>query len=72
MLIERFNSEDYVPFELTDYIDNPIVLSRINAGITQEELAKRMKVTQDYIIKIETQSKVTDKILKKVKSAIEK
>jgi DNA-binding XRE family transcriptional regulator len=70
-LKKKYSSKDYVPFELTDYIDNPVALARINAGITQETLAKRMNVTQAYISKLETQSKVTAKVLKKVKAAIE-
>lgn len=70
-LKKKYSSEDYVPFELTDYVDNPVALARINAGITQEELAKRMDVTQAYISKLEAQSKVTAKVLKKVKAAIE-
>jgi ribosome-binding protein aMBF1 (putative translation factor) len=65
------SQEDYVPFKLTDYVDNPVALARINAGITQETLAKRMNVTQAYISKLEAQSKVTAKLLKKVKEAIE-
>lgn len=63
---------DYVAFDPADYVDNPIALARIKAGITQEELAKRMKVTQAYISKIEAQDKVTSKMLHKVKSALEK
>ena len=70
-LKKKYSSEDYVLFELTDYVDNPVVLARINAGITQEELAKRMDVTQAYISKLEAQGKITAKILKKVKAAIE-
>jgi hypothetical protein len=34
-------SNDYISFELTNYIDNPVALARINAEMTQEELAKR-------------------------------
>lgn len=63
---------DYVAFDPADYIDNPIALARIKAGLTQEELAERMKVTQAYISKIETQNKITAKMLQKVKAAIEK
>jgi len=70
-LKKKYSGEDYVPFELTDYVDNPAALARINAGITQEELAKRMDVTQAYISKLEAQSKVTAKVLKKIKAAIE-
>lgn len=69
-LKKKYSSEEYVPFELTDYVDNPIALARINAEMTQEELAKRMKVTQAYISKLEAQSNVTAKVLKKVKAAI--
>lgn len=63
---------DYVTFDLADYVDNPIALARIKAGITQEELANRMDVTQAYISKIETQDKITAKMLQKVKVALEK
>lgn len=66
------NKNDYVAFDPADYVDNPIALTRIKAGITQEELAKRMKVTQAYISKIETQDKVTAKMLQKVKAALVK
>lgn len=47
------SKSDYVTFDLADYADNPIALARIKADITQEGLAKRMKVTQAYISKIE-------------------
>lgn len=70
-LKKKYSSKDYAPFELTDYVDNPVALARINAGITQETLAKHMKVTQAYISKLEAQNKVTPKVLKKVKAAIE-
>lgn len=66
------NKDNYVTFDPADYVDNPIALVRIKAGITQEELAERMKVTQAYISKIEAQDKVTAKILQKVKTAFEK
>lgn len=66
------NKSDYVTFDPADYVDNPIALARIKAGITQEELAKRMKVTQAYISKIEAQDKVTAKMLQKVKIALQK
>ncbi len=69
-LKKKYNN-DYVPFNLGDYVDNPIAFARIDAGITQEELAKRMKVTQAYISKLENQGKVSAKVLKKVKIALE-
>jgi DNA-binding XRE family transcriptional regulator len=69
---EKLGKNDYVAFDPADYVDNPIALARIRSGITQEELAKRMKVTQAYISKIEFQDKVTPKLLHKVKTALEK
>ena len=69
--LEKY-SDDYEPFDPADYVDNPIALARIKAGITQTELAKRMKVTQAYVSKIETQDTVTAKLLQKVKTALQK
>ena len=63
-------SKDYVPFVVEDYVDNPIALARIKAHMTQEDLARRMKVSQAYISKIERQSKVTPKLLMRVKSVL--
>ena len=63
---------DYVPFAVEDYVSNPIVLARIQANATQEELARRMGVTQAYISKIEHQAHVTPKVLAKIKAALPK
>ena len=63
-------STDYVPFALEDYVDSPIALARIKANVTQKELAKRMGVTQAYISKVEHQTKVTPKLLVKVKASL--
>ncbi len=63
-------NEDYEVFASADYIDNPVALARIKAGITQEELAKLMDVTQAYVSKIENQKKVTAKMMQKVTKAI--
>lgn len=71
-LSKIITKNDYVPFDPQDYLDNPIALARINAGMTQKDLADIMKVSQAYISKIETQDKVTAKLLTKVKNAIEK
>ena len=62
--------DDYEVFDPADYIDNPVALARINAEITQDELAKLMNVSQAYISKVERQDKVTPKMLKKVKAAL--
>ncbi len=61
---------DYVHFELEDYVDNPVALTRIKANMTQEELAQRMNVSQAYISKVERQDKVTAKLLDRVKKAL--
>lgn len=66
------NKAEYVSFEPADYVDNPIALARIKAGMTQAELANKMKVTQAYISKIEAQDKVSAKLLYKVKTALKK
>lgn len=61
---------DYVPFELADYVDNPIALARIKANMTQKELARRLGATQAYVSKVERQTKATPKLLAKVKAAL--
>ena len=65
-------SGNYVPFALDDYVGNPIALARIKANVTRRVLAKRLGVTQAYISKVEHQSKVTPKLLAKVKAALRK
>ena len=62
--------DDYVPFVLGDYVDNPVALARIKAKITQAELARRMDVSQAYISKIESQARVGSKVLAKVDAAL--
>lgn len=72
-ITEQLHAEEdqnYELFDPTDYIDNPVALARIQAGITQEDLAKRMSVTQAYISKIEHQDKVSIKLLTKVREAL--
>lgn len=63
--------EDYAPFVLEDYVNNPAALARMKAHITQKELAQRLGVTQAYISKIERQEKVTPKLLARIKAAID-
>jgi DNA-binding XRE family transcriptional regulator len=66
----KHTQDDYEIFNPADYVDNPVALARIKAGLTQEELATLMGVTQAYISKIENQEKVTTKMLTKVKQAL--
>src|SRR5262245_27234856 len=58
--------EDYEVFDPADYVGNPVALARIQAGITQEELANLMDVSQAYISKIENQNQLSLKVLNKV------
>jgi hypothetical protein len=63
--LESFQDhEDYELFNPADYVDNPVALARIEAGITQKELA--------YVSKIEAQSKPSLKTIKKIELAIGK
>lgn len=43
------NEDELVPFVVAEYIKNPIRAARIEAGVTQSELAQRINVTQEYI-----------------------
>lgn len=61
---------DYAPFALEDYVDSPVALARMRANLTQEQLAKRMGVTQAYVSKIEHQEKVTPKLIAKVMAVL--
>lgn len=68
--IDRVIKDEYVPFELEDYVSSPIALARIHANLTQEQLAALMKVTQAYISKIEAKGTASPKTLEKVYQAI--
>ena len=66
------DGDGYIPFDVANYVDNPIALARINARLTQEELARRLNVSQAYVSKIESQDRVSPKTLTKVKDALAK
>lgn len=63
--------EDYVDFELADYVENPVALARLKAQVKQVELARQMEVTQSYISKLEHADEVSDEALQKVKAALQ-
>ena len=63
---------DYVPFNPADYVDNPVALAHIKSGLTQEELAKELKVSQAYVSKLENQDEISVKVLQKVASVLAK
>ena len=63
--------ENYVDFEPSNFIKNPIALKRMKAKITQAELAARLGVSQAYISKIEQDDyELTQVTLKKAYKAI--
>lgn len=69
----KANQDDeqaYKPFVLEDYVDNPVALARIKAGITQEQLAQRLGVSQAYVSQIERRNNITSKMLERVRAAI--
>lgn len=61
---------EFIPFVLDDYVDNPVALARMKADLTQQQLADRLGVTQAYISKVERQDAVTVKLLARVKAAL--
>ena len=68
--IDKAIADEYVPFDLEDYVTSPVALARIRANLTQEQLAEKMQVSQAYISKLETKSTISAKTLEKIKKAI--
>ena len=64
--------EQYIAFHPEDYVANPVALARIKAHVTQGELAERMGVSQAYVSKIESQARVTAKVIEKVMAALDR
>lgn len=63
--------EEYTTFKPEDYVKNPVALARLKAGMTQAELAERLKVSQAYISKIEKEDyNVTATLLEKTINAL--
>lgn len=68
--IDQVLNQDYTKFELEEYVKNPVAIARIHAGLTQEELAERLEVSQAYISKIENQLTVPLKLMQKIKTKL--
>lgn len=69
---QKEEDAEFVPFRVGDFIHNPIKAARIEAGISQEDLASRLSVTQGYVSKIERRGhKVTERLIKRVKAVLE-
>ena len=68
--IDKLTNDDYISFDIANYVHNPVAKARIEAGLTQAELAEKLDVSQAYISKIEGQSKVGSKIIKKFSAVL--
>ena len=68
--IDKTLSSKYVDFKLEEFVQNPIALARIKANLTQGQLAKKLKVSQAYVSRIENEEKVSPKLLYKIKQLI--
>ncbi len=67
----KSDDNEHVPFMLSDYIQNPIRVARIEAGLSQMQLAERLGVTQGYVSRIEGRNfKISDKLMLKVNTAL--
>ncbi len=65
------NDDEVIPFDVTNYIDNPIKAARIKANKTQVQLAELLGVKQSYIAKIEGKLyQPTGELLARVQSAL--
>lgn len=70
-LVGKSDDNEAMPFVLADYIQNPIRVARIQAILSQQDLAERLKVTQGYISRIEARNfKVSDKLMLKIRNLI--
>ncbi len=65
------NDDEAIPFDVTNYIDNPIKAARIKANKTQVQLAESLGVKQSYIAKIEGKNYTpTSDLLARVQGAL--
>lgn len=65
------DDKDVIPFDVADFIDNPIKAARIKANWTQTQLADALGVKQSYIAKVEGRKyKPTSELLARVTNAL--
>ena len=68
---ESKHDEEMIPFDVGDFIDNPIKAMRIKANLTQVQLAAALGVSQAYIGKIERPGHTpTEKLTKRIEKAL--
>jgi ribosome-binding protein aMBF1 (putative translation factor) len=61
--INKALDDEYIPFVLEEHVKNPVALARIKARWSQEKLAKYLNTSQAYISKVESQAKVSNKLM---------
>ncbi|MBF0423836.1 MAG: helix-turn-helix transcriptional regulator [Magnetococcales bacterium] len=69
--IMSYQQDAYEPFDPADFVQNPIALARMKAGIKQVELARRMNVSQAYISKLEHSDTVSEQIMKRIQGVLQ-
>ncbi|MBF0382191.1 MAG: helix-turn-helix transcriptional regulator [Magnetococcales bacterium] len=70
--IHKGQDEDYEPFDPSDFVQNPVALARMKAGVKQVDLARKMDVSQAYISKLEHAQTVSESALKLVLDALKR
>ncbi|MBF0459789.1 MAG: helix-turn-helix transcriptional regulator [Magnetococcales bacterium] len=70
LALQKGQEGDYEPFDPADFVQNPVALARIKAGIKQVELARRMNVSQAYLSKLEHAATVSAGQVKRVMDSI--
>ena len=69
--IPKGQEEEYDPFDPADFVQNPVALARMRAGVKHVELARRMDVSQAYVSKLEHSESVSESALKRIVDALE-
>ena len=70
--IKKGQEDDYQTFDPADFIQNPVALSRMKAGVKQVDLARKMDVSQAYVSKLEHAETVSEAALERVLEALKK
>lgn len=70
--LSKGQEEEFVPFDPADFVQNPIALARMKAGIKQADLARKMEVSQAYIRKLEHAETVSESAMNRVLDALRK
>jgi hypothetical protein len=70
--IQTGQEEEYEPFNPADFVQNPVALARMKAGVKQVDLASKMDVSQAYVSKLEHAQTVSKTALERVIEALKK